>query len=88
MEAMTAYDDAEDRALTAQAFVAWKTAYVASAIVYTDVPEKWNIFVKQQKRWKKGTVRGNFFVSTFFWKKNSLMLQYFIWILCPCSQCL
>ena len=53
MEAMAAYDDAEDRALTAQTFISWKTGYVASAIVYTDVPEKWNIFVKQQKRWKK-----------------------------------
>ncbi|MGD8708315.1 MAG: glycosyltransferase [Nitrosopumilaceae archaeon] len=77
MEAMAEYDDAEDRALTAQAFVAWKTGYVASAIVYTDVPESWKIFVKQQKRWKKGTLRVNFFVSTFFWKKNPLMASIF-----------
>ena len=77
MEAMSEYDDAEDRALTAQAFIAWKTGYVASAIVYTDVPESWKIFVKQQKRWKKGTLRVNFFVSTFFWKKHPLMALIF-----------
>ena len=77
MKAMSEYDDAEDRALTAQAFISWKTAYVASAIVYTDVPEKWKIFVKQQKRWKKGTARVNFFVSTFFWKRHPLMASIF-----------
>ncbi|MDH3610552.1 MAG: glycosyltransferase [Nitrosopumilus sp.] len=77
MKAMSEYDDAEDRALTAQAFIAWKTGYVASAIVYTDVPESWKIFIKQQKRWKKGTLRVNFFVSTFFWKKHPLMASIF-----------
>ena len=77
MKAMSEYDDAEDRALTAQAFISWKTAYVASAIVYTDVPETWKIFVNQQKRWKKGTARVNFFVSTFFWKRHPLMASIF-----------
>ncbi|GKS67815.1 glycosyl transferase [Nitrosarchaeum sp.] len=77
MKSMSEYDDAEDRALTAQAFISWKTVYVASAIVYTDVPETWKIFVKQQKRWKKGTARVNFFVSTFFWKRHPLMASIF-----------
>ncbi len=73
MEIMSNYDDAEDRALTAQSLLSWKAKYVASSVVYTDVPEKWSIFLKQQKRWKKGTSRVNFFVSTFFWRKNPLM---------------
>ena len=77
MEAMSEFDDAEDRALTAQAFVAWKAKYVASAVVYTDVPDSWRIFLRQQKRWKKGTMRVNFFVSTFFWKKHPLMAAIF-----------
>ena len=63
--------------MTAQSLFNWTSKYVASSVVYTDVPEKWNIFVKQQKRWKKGTTRVNFFVSTFFWKRNPLISLIF-----------
>jgi hyaluronan synthase len=73
------YDDAEDRGLTGQALIDWKTVYVPTAIVYTDVPEKFKVFLRQQKRWKKGTLRVNFFVSGFFWRRNpvlSLLLFY------------
>lgn len=75
--AMSNYDDAEDRALTAQSLLTWRSIYVASALVYTDVPETWKIFFRQQKRWKKGTTRVNFFVSTFFWRKNPIMALIF-----------
>ena len=71
------FDDAEDRVLTAQALVEWRAVYVASAIVYTDVPETLRNFVRQQKRWKKGYLRTNFFVSGFFWNKNPLMALIF-----------
>lgn len=77
MESMAAYDDSEDRALTAQSLIEWKSAYVATAVVYTDVPDSWKGYLKQQTRWKKGYVRSNFFVSTFFWKKNPLMSLIF-----------
>jgi hyaluronan synthase len=73
MESMAQYDDAEDRGLTAQSIVVWKSVYVVSAIAYTQVPEKFRGFLKQQTRWKKGYIRTNFFVSTFFWRKNPLM---------------
>jgi hyaluronan synthase len=73
LEAMAAYDDAEDRGLTAQSLVTWKAAYVASAVVFTDVPEKLKGFLRQQQRWKKGTTRVNFFVSSFFWRRNPIM---------------
>jgi hyaluronan synthase len=68
--AAAGYDDAEDRILTAQTLESRKTVYVPSAVVYTDVPEKLSGFLKQQKRWKKGSIRTNFFVSTFFWQKR------------------
>lgn len=71
------FDDAEDRVLTAQALVEWRSVYVASAIVYTDVPENLGNFVKQQLRWKKGCLRTNFFVSGFFWNKHPLMALIF-----------
>ncbi len=77
MEDTANYDDAEDRIFTAQAIVEWKSVYVASALVYTDVPDNVSGYIKQQKRWKKGYVRSNFFVSSFFWKKNPLMALIF-----------
>jgi hyaluronan synthase len=77
LEAGAQFDDAEDRILTAQTMVEWKAAYVASAIVYTDVPEKWKGYIRQQKRWKKGYLRSNFFVSSFFWRKNPIMASIF-----------
>lgn len=80
MESAARYDDSEDRVLTAQALGLWKTVYVATAIVYTDVPEKFRGFLKQQERWKKGYLRTNFFVSSFFWqRRNPLMtLIYYV----------
>ena len=77
MKAMADYDDAEDRGLTAQSLFSWKAVYTASAIVYTDVPEKLKGFLRQQQRWKKGTTRVNFFVSTFFWRRNPIMAIIF-----------
>lgn len=74
------FDDAEDRMLTAQGLGRWKTVYVPTAFVYTDVPEKLRGFLKQQERWKKGYLRTNFFVSSFFWQnRNPLMtLIYYV----------
>ncbi|MEO9364121.1 MAG: glycosyltransferase [Nitrososphaera sp.] len=73
MKWMARYDDAEDRSLTGQALLDWKAVYVPTALVYTEVPEKMGMFVKQQKRWKRGTMRVNFFVSAFFWRRNPIM---------------
>ena len=77
MESAAKYDDAEDRSLTAQALPTWKSMYVASALAYTEVPETVRQFSKQQIRWKKGYLRANFFVSSFFWKKHPVMALIF-----------
>lgn len=77
LENSAKYDDAEDRILTAQSLTQWKSVYVASAIAYTDVPEKFRGYIRQQTRWKKGFIRSNFFVSTFFWQKNPLISSIF-----------
>jgi len=69
------YDDSEDRALTANSLVAWKSLYVASAIVYSDSPETLKRFVNQQTRWKKGYLRTNFYLSTFFWQGRNLLVS-------------
>ncbi|MEW6603163.1 MAG: glycosyltransferase [Thermoproteota archaeon] len=75
MESAARYDDSEDRVLTAQALATWKTVYVATAIAYTDVPEKLRGFFKQQERWKKGYLRTNFFVSSFFWHRRHPLMS-------------
>jgi hyaluronan synthase len=49
--------------------------YVSNAVVYTDVPEKLNSFIKQQQRWKKGYLRANLFASTFFWLRNNPIMS-------------
>jgi len=67
------YDDAEDSVSTVQALVDWKTKYVSTSIVYTDVPEDLKGFTKQQIRWRKGSLRGVIFASTFIWKRNPLV---------------
>ncbi len=77
MESMARYDDSEDRGLTAHTLVEWKTVYVPSALVYTEVPDNLKGYFKQQTRWKKGYLRSNFFVSAFFWRKNPIMSLIF-----------
>ncbi|HET7344345.1 MAG TPA: glycosyltransferase family 2 protein, partial [Nitrososphaeraceae archaeon] len=61
--------------LTAYSLMKYKSAYVSSAVVYTDVPEKLNGFIKQQQRWKKGYLRANLFASTFFWQRNNPIMS-------------
>jgi hyaluronan synthase len=66
------YDDAEDRLLTAQAMIQWKTVYAATAVVYTDVPESFKGFWKQQVRWRRGYLRVQFFVAAFMWNNHPI----------------
>ncbi len=76
-ESMAAYDDSEDRGLTAHTLVEWKTVYVPTAVVYTEVPDTIRTYYRQQTRWKKGYLRSSFFVSAFFWKKHPVMALIF-----------
>jgi len=66
------FDDGEDAVSTVQALVDWKTKYVSSSVVYTEVPETVKGFTQQQIRWRKGTLRATFFLSTFLWRRNPL----------------
>jgi hyaluronan synthase len=77
LKGMVSYDDAEDRGLTVQTIIQWKTVYVPTAVVYTEVPDKWKIYLRQQIRWKKGYLRSTFFISAFFWRKNPIMAFLF-----------
>jgi hyaluronan synthase len=71
------FDDSEDRILTIQSLQRWKTLYVASSLVYTEVPETAGKYIRQQIRWKKGYLRSTAFASTFMWRRNSIMSYMF-----------
>ena len=77
LQHMAKYDDAEDRGLTGQSLINWKSVYVPTAIVWTEVPTKLQGFYKQQFRWKKGTLRVNFFCSSFLWRKHPIFSTIF-----------
>ena len=77
LKSMASYDDAEDRGLTSQTMLEWETVYAPTAVVYTEVPEKWRTYLRQQIRWRKGYLRSTFFISAFFWRKNPLMAFIF-----------
>ena len=70
MESATHYDDADDRLLTAQSLEKWESAYVVTATTYVEGQETWKGFIKQQTRWRKGFLRANFYLATFFWKER------------------
>lgn len=80
LEKAAKYDDAEVRLLTAQLLERFKTVYVPSALVYTEVPETPRKFLKQQLRWEKGALRTNFFVSSFFWKKRHPLVTFLFYL--------
>jgi hyaluronan synthase len=77
MKSMASYDDSEDRSLTANTLIDWKTVYAPTAVAYTEVPENLKSYFRQQTRWKKGYIRSNLFVSGFFWKKNPVISMIF-----------
>lgn len=67
-ESAAQYDDADDRLLTAQSLEKWGSAYVVTATTYVEGQETFKGFIKQQTRWKKGFLRSNFYLTTFFWR--------------------
>jgi hyaluronan synthase len=77
LKSIAQYDDSEDRSLTAQALLEWKTVYVPTAVVHTEVPATPKAYYRQQTRWKKGYIRSSFFVSAFFWRKNPIIAFIF-----------
>lgn len=48
----------------------WRIGYVQSAKVWTNVPEHFRPFMKQQIRWKKSFIRNLFFTGSFMWRRG------------------
>jgi hyaluronan synthase len=54
-----------------------KVVYQSNAIVDTAAPEGIRQFLKQQIRWRRGSLHGTLFASRFMWKKNPIVWLYF-----------
>ncbi len=73
LEWASQFDDAEDAIMTAHAMVDWRTKYISSAIIYSEVPDTFKGLLKQQIRWRKGAIRAMIFMMTFLYRKNILL---------------
>ncbi|MDH3384776.1 MAG: glycosyltransferase family 2 protein, partial [Nitrosopumilus sp.] len=73
LEWASQFDDAEDAIMTAHAMVDWRTKYVSSAIIFSEVPDTFKGLLKQQIRWRKGAIRAMVFMMTFLYRKNILL---------------
>lgn len=63
----------DDRALTNQVLKAgWKSIYDAEAEAWTDAPEQYGKFFRQQLRWKKSWSREGPILATHIWRSRPL----------------
>ncbi len=69
----------DDRSLTNQVLKRnYATIYSYDVQAYTNCPEKFKIFLKQQVRWKKGWFVNSIFASKFIFKKHPFIaITYF-----------
>lgn len=76
LKSSSKYDDSDDRTLTGQMLLEWKSVYAPLAISYTQAPDTFKEFFNQMLRWKKGYIRTSLFLSSFLWKKkiNPIMI--------------
>ncbi len=54
-----------------------KVVYQSNAIVYTIAPDNIRQFLKQQIRWRRGSLHGTLFATKFMWKKKFPIPLYF-----------
>lgn len=64
----------DDRALTSWILkTGYKSIYTDKVQAYTIVPEKFNVLMRQQIRWKKSWIINSFFTAKFIMKSNPFM---------------
>lgn len=67
----------DDRSMTNFILRNNRTAYQDTAICSTIVPNTYNVFLKQQMRWKRSWLRESLIAAGFMWKKEPFMLLSF-----------
>ena len=74
----------DDRAMTNFILRHHRTDYQDTAICYTIVPNDYDVFLKQQMRWKRSWLRESLVASTFMWKKEPFMsVMFYMGLLVP-----
>lgn len=63
----------DDRSLTNFVLRSWNVVYCEKAIATTVVPNRFNIYWKQQLRWKKSWVREGILGGLFMWRRSSVL---------------
>lgn len=67
----------DDRSMTNFILRHHRTTYQDTAVCSTIVPNTYNVFLKQQMRWKRSWLRETFIAATFMWKKEPFMAASF-----------
>lgn len=67
----------DDRAMTNFVLNGNRTSYQDTAICSTIVPNTYNLFLKQQMRWKRSWLRESIIAGKFMWKKEPFMSTFF-----------
>ena len=74
----------DDRSLTNFILKENRTAYQDTALCSTIVPNKHQIFLSQQMRWKRSWLRESLIASRFMWKTEPFMaLSFYMGVLVP-----
>ncbi len=74
----------DDRAMTNLILRQHHTDYQDTAICYTIVPNDYDVFLKQQMRWKRSWLRESLIASTFMWKKEPFAsVSFYMGVLVP-----
>lgn len=67
----------DDRSLTNIVLRKHRTNYQDTAVCSTIVPNDYNVFLKQQMRWKRSWLRESMIAGSFIWKKEPFMSLFF-----------
>lgn len=74
----------DDRVLTNELLRrGWKTVYQRSALVYTDAPNTWRGFWKQQLRWGRSSQRETILSLKWLWRRPFALLCFLSDIIIP-----
>lgn len=74
----------DDRSMTNFILRHHRTGYQDTAICQTIVPNNYNMFLKQQMRWKRSWLRESLIAACFMWKKEPFMaLSFYMGVLVP-----
>jgi hyaluronan synthase len=62
----------DDRSLTNHVLRGWKVRYESAALSHTIVPAHFQLFLRQQLRWKRSWTRESLIAARFMWRKHPL----------------